>query len=41
MTFTTTINDDIYTTTIQGPTDLPILWETLYDNLAPQGMVTS
>ena len=37
MTFTTTINNGVYTTTLQGPTALPILWEALYDTPRPPG----
>ena len=37
MIFTTTINNGVYTTTLQGPTALPILWEALYDTPRPSG----
>ena len=37
MTFTTTINNGVYTTTLQGPTALPILWEAVYDTPRPPG----
>ena len=37
MTLTTTINNGTYTTTIQGPTSLLVLWEALYDTPRPAG----
>lgn len=37
MIFTATINNGVYTTTLQGPTTLPILWEALYDTPLPPG----